>query len=136
MRQQGGIAIAAHISEKNGLLRVLGGKPRVRAWRDENLLAVQIPGAVADLHQGDRKIVENKDPEYHRVHAPEKRLAVAVLNAKDVVKPDTLSDPAASCLLKCRKSPSKACVKRFSILARVSGSTMTQSQSNIPNWWR
>ena len=98
--QQGGIATAAHISEKNGLLRVLGGKPRVRAWRDENLLAVQIPGAVADLHQGDRKIVENKDPEYHRVHAPEKRLAVAVLNAKDVVKPDALSDPAASCLLK------------------------------------
>ena len=100
VRQQGGIAIAAHISEKNGLLRVLSGKPCVRAWRDENLLAVQIPRAVADLGQGDRKIVENKDPEYHRVHAPEKRLAVAVLNAKDVVKPDTLSDPAASCLLK------------------------------------
>lgn len=97
---QGGIPIAAHISEKNGLLRVLNGKPRVRAWRDENLLAVQIPHSITDLDHGDRKIVENKDPEYHRPHSPEKRLAVAVLNAKDVVKPDTLADSAASCLVK------------------------------------
>lgn len=97
---QGGIPIAAHISDKNGLLRVLTGKPRVRAWRDENLLAVQIPHSINDLNQGDRKIVQNKDSEYHRPHGPEKRLAVAVLNAKDVVKPDTLADPAASCLVK------------------------------------
>ena len=98
--QQGGITIAAHVSENNGLLRVLNGRPRVRAWRDERLLAVQIPRAIADLDQGDRKIVENKDLQYYRAHAPEKRLAVAVLNAKDVVKPDTLSDPAASSLVK------------------------------------
>lgn len=98
--QQGGITIAAHISKKSGLLRVLNGQPRVRAWHDENLLAVQIPHAINDLDQGDRKIVQNRDPQYQRAHAPEKQLAVAVLNAKDVVNPDTLSDPTASCLVK------------------------------------
>ena len=34
---QGGIAIAAHVTNDSGLLKVLSGQARIRAWQDENL---------------------------------------------------------------------------------------------------
>lgn len=100
VREHGGIAIAAHATNDGGLLRVLTGQARIRAWRDTNLLAVQIPGTIGDLPQEVRQIVENQDPNYRREHPAEERLAIAVVNAKDVIKPEDLEDSAATCWIK------------------------------------
>lgn len=101
VREQGGVAIAAHAtSDQGGLLRVLKGQARIHAWRSEHLLAVQIPGPVDDLPQDLRDIVENRNPDYRREHPADERLAVAVINAKDVAKPEDLEDRAATCWIK------------------------------------
>ncbi len=99
--QQGGVAIAAHAtSEKGGLLRVLRGQARMRAWSCEDLLAIQIPGTIGELPDDLRSIVENSDPNYRRAHPAEDALAVAVVNAKDVVRSGDLEDASASCWIK------------------------------------
>lgn len=101
VREQGGVAIAAHVtSDQGGLLRVLKGQARIQTWRCEHLLAVQIPGPIDDLPQDLRDIVENRNLHYRRQHAADERLAVAVLNARDVAKPEDLEDPAATCWIK------------------------------------
>jgi len=94
VRAQGGITIAAHATTDNGLFRVLDGQPRIRAWRDNNLYAIQIPGAVADLPQDMRQIVENKNMDYRRERP------VAIVNAQDISSSDDLAKPAASCWIK------------------------------------
>lgn len=101
VREQGGVAVAAHVtSDKGGMLRMLKGKARVRAWRNEHLLAVQIPGPVADLPMNIRQIVQNSNADYRRGDAAEEDLAVAVVNAKDVVEPGDLEDHSATCWIK------------------------------------
>ncbi len=100
VRSQGGVAIAAHVTGAGGLFQVLRGQPRIRAWRDRNLHAVQIPGPVADLPEDVRHIVQNRNPDYARKHAPEEDLALAVVNARDVAAPDDLAEPSATCWVK------------------------------------
>lgn len=100
VRRQGGMTIAAHMTNERGLFRVLSGQPRILAWRDENLLAVQIPGMIDDLPPDVLPIVRNMNPDYRRSHIPEHGQALAVVNAKDVVQPDDLDDPAATCWIK------------------------------------
>ena len=100
VRDQGGISIAAHVVHDNGLFKVLEGQPRIRAWKDRNLYAIQIPGSVQGLHDSIRKIVQNRNAHYRRKHAPEKNLAIAIVNAKDIVSPEDLSDPSATCWIK------------------------------------
>ena len=91
VRDQGGISIAAHVTNDKGLFRVLDGQPRIRAWRDENLYAIQVPGSVHDLPVEIRPIVQNRNPHYVRRFAPEPNLAIAVVNAADVVAPEDLA---------------------------------------------
>ena len=100
VRDQGGIPIAAHATNDKGLFRVLDGQPRIRAWRDNNLYAIQIPGSVHDLPVEIRPIVQNRNRDYLRAYAPEPDLAIAVVNAADVVSPNDLADPAATCWIK------------------------------------
>lgn len=100
---QGGIAIAAHVTNDRGLFRALSGQARVKAWRDENLLAVQIPGLVEELPQDIRPIVENLNTDYRRPHAPEDGLAIAVVNAKDIVNSEQLYDRSATCWIKMQE---------------------------------
>lgn len=100
VQAQGGVSIAAHVTSDKGLLRQLTGQSRIRAWRSHDLLAIQIPGPVDDLPQGDRDIVRNRNPEYEREHLASENLAVAVVNAKDVVEPADLADRAATCWIK------------------------------------
>ena len=96
VREQGGVTVAAHAaSDQGGMLKVLKGQARVRAWRSEHLLAIQIPGPVADLPHDLRQIVENRNADYRRSDAPEEKLAIAAVNAKDIVKPADLEDRAA-----------------------------------------
>ncbi|MDP2857304.1 MAG: AAA family ATPase [Bacillota bacterium] len=100
VREQGGVAVAAHVTSDGGLLEVISGKPAIQSWQSEDLLAIQIPGLVEDLPQGTRQIVENKNADYRRTHAADDRLAVAVVNAKDIVKPEDLDDRSATCWIK------------------------------------
>jgi DNA repair ATPase RecN len=101
VRTQGGVAIAAHAtSDQGGMFKVLKGKACTHAWRSDELLAIQIPGPVQDLPDNVRRIVENKDTNYHRSHTAEEGLAVAVVNAKDIVKPEDLDDRSATCWIK------------------------------------
>lgn len=96
----GGIAIAAHVTNDGGLLTALTGSARTKAWKQKDLLAVQIPGSVADLPLRYRQIITNKNPHYMRHPSASSTLSVAVVNAKDVSDPDELANPAATCFIK------------------------------------
>ncbi len=104
VHKQGGVAIAAHCTNDGGLFKVLQGQARIRAWKSEYLLAIQIPGSIDDLPQDIRQIVENRNGDYRRDQAPEARLAVAVLNAKDVVEPSDLEHASSHCLIKMNEA--------------------------------
>ena len=100
---QGGIAIAAHVTNDGGLFKVLSRQARIRAWQDDNLLAIQIPGLVQDLPEDVRPIVENRNTDYRRLHAPDDGHAIAVVNAKDIVKPEQLNGRTATCWIKMQE---------------------------------
>ncbi|MFH1731710.1 MAG: phosphoesterase, partial [Planctomycetota bacterium] len=99
-RREGGVAVAAHVTQEKGLLRVLKGQARANAWRDPNLLAVQLPGPVDEAPPDTQPILENRDSDHAREHPVSDSLAVAVINAKDVAGPADLEDPSASCWIK------------------------------------
>lgn len=103
VHSQGGITVAAHVTNDGGLFKVLSGQARIRAWQDKNLLAIQIPGLIEDLPQDVRPIVQNQNPQYRRPHAPGDGLAVAVVNAKDIVKPEQLDAPSGTCWIKMQE---------------------------------
>lgn len=97
---QGGVAIAAHVTNDNGLFKVLQGQARIRAWQSDGLIAIQIPAAVGDLHPEIREIVQNRNPDYRRPHPVDENLAVAVVNAADVTSAADLEHPASTCWIK------------------------------------
>ena len=103
VRSQGGISIAAHVTGNGGLFKVLQGQARIHAWEDENLLAIQISGLIQDLPQDIRPIVENRNTDYRRPHSPEDGLSIAVVNAKDIVKPEQLDGRSATCWIKMQE---------------------------------
>lgn len=92
----GGFWYAAHMTGVSGLLRLHqdgGGLQHI--WKAEGLVkAGQIPGKPDDLPLNYKNIVLNKDPNYRREHC------IALLNAKDVAKPEDLANPSASCWIK------------------------------------
>jgi ABC-type lipoprotein export system ATPase subunit len=94
VEELGGVVYAAHCTEDNGVLE----KKLNHVWKNPLLKAAQIPGTLDDLKNdedyGYRQILLNKNPDYRR------EKPIAVLNAKDVEKPETLKDPKASCLIK------------------------------------
>ena len=100
VRRQGGISIAAHATNDGGLFKALKGRPRIQAWQDENLYAIQIPGSIEGLPEDIRQIVQNHNTDYARQQAPETNLAIAVLNAKDVTRPEQLAHEGATCWVK------------------------------------
>jgi hypothetical protein len=100
VREQGGVTVAAHVTNGKALLQLPSGQARIRAWKAPELLAIQIPGSVEDLPPEIRQIVENRNPDYRREHAAGDKLAVAVVNAKDVARPEDLEDRSATCSIK------------------------------------
>ena len=100
VRKQDGVTVAAHATASKGLLKALQGQALIRAWKHRELLAVQIPGPVDALPDRERKIVQNRNAVYRRVRAAGDRLAVAVVNATDVVEAADLGKPGATCLIK------------------------------------
>ncbi|MGZ5198784.1 MAG: TrlF family AAA-like ATPase [Telluria sp.] len=90
----GGFIYAAHCTLESGLL-----KNRLsHVWKCSKLRAAQIPGPIDDLTgvENDffRKVLLNKEGAYRRDRA------MAVINAKDVAKPEDLEQPGATCLIK------------------------------------
>ncbi len=100
VRAQGGMTIAAHVTHENGLFRALSGQAKIKLWKDPNLLAIQIPGPLADVPHEWQAILRNKNTDYQREPGAAPGVAVAVVNAKDVTEPEDLKDPAATCLIK------------------------------------
>ena len=86
----GGFCFAAHATANNGLLN---GKFN-NLWKDARLRAAQIPGKIDDLPREYKPIALNQNPDYKRDHT------VALINAKDVAKPEDLRDPRASSFIK------------------------------------
>jgi DNA repair ATPase RecN len=89
VEKHGGFWYAAHATGASGILRLNqdgGGLHHI--WCDCSLvLAAQIPGDVASLPAGEtQNIVANKNPQYKRDRA------IALLNAKDVRKPEDLDN--------------------------------------------
>lgn len=92
--QLGGFIYAAHCTADSGLL-----KNRLNhAWKLHKLRAAQIPGPIDDLAgvESDfyRRVLLNKDDAYRRERP------IAVINAKDIAKPEDLEQPGATCLIK------------------------------------
>lgn len=100
VKDQGGTTIAAHITQSSGLLNVLHGQARINAWKDNNLLAVQIPGRIDEVPEDKKLIIRNTNNEYKRRRAAGDNLAIAVVNAKDVATPDDLTDDSTWCWIK------------------------------------
>jgi hypothetical protein len=100
IRQQGGLTIAAHATSDKGLLDALQNQARVTAWKDENLLAVQIPGAIEHVPTSLLQILKNQNADYRRDPSRGKDLALAVVNARDVNKPEDLADSSATTWIK------------------------------------
>ncbi len=94
VREQGGIAIAAHVCADNGLLKNLEGQPRINAWKSQDLYACALPGGVEDCPQGHRDILKNTDPGHKRERA------VAIVNASDVNAPEDLANNKSSSHIK------------------------------------
>ncbi len=100
VQSQGGITIAAHVTNEKGLFKVFKGQARIRAWRDNNLLAIQIPGSIRDLPQDVRQIVENRDSNYRRPRVLKNDVAIAAINARDIVEPNDLECGSATSWIK------------------------------------
>ena len=90
----GGIAYAAHCTDDSGVLF----RKLHHVWQNPLLKAAQIPGALDDLKNSEgypyRQILLNREPEYRRERP------VAIINAKDVVRPEDLHNSKTSCLIK------------------------------------
>ena len=96
---QQGFWFAAHMTGKNGLLRLSGaGDNYVGLWKKDKLVkAGQIPGEFKGLEERESKIIKNLEHNYKR------SLPIAVINAKDIDNPETLNCKSASCLIKMTK---------------------------------
>ena len=70
------------------------------AWRSPDLLAVQIPRLVDELHPSLQAIVRNENSQYRRSQAAGDGFAVAAVNAMDIVQPEDLEDRSATCQIK------------------------------------
>lgn len=90
----GGFAYAAHCIDASGLLK--GSFNHI--WKSPKLKAVQIKGTVDDLKEVEGgkfyQILKNKNVDYKR------DIPVAILNARDIERPETLRDTSASCLVR------------------------------------
>lgn len=94
VHERGGISIAAHITQSNGLLNELSGQSRMNAWKSPLHLASAIPGSVSDLPTEYRQICLNKDAAHKRDRP------VSFVNACDVSCPDDFGKPGSTTMLK------------------------------------
>ena len=94
VNELGGFIYAAHCTDDAGVLKLRSN----RTWIYPGLLAAQIQGSIDSLKNIEsdfyRKVLLNKEANYRRAHP------IAVINAADVEKPETIKNNNASCLIK------------------------------------
>lgn len=93
-REWGSVMIAAHVCSEGGILRVLKGQTRIRAWGSDELIAASLPGPVADAPHEYRQILDGTNAEHKREHP------IAIVNSQDASRPEDFSKPSASCWIK------------------------------------
>jgi ABC-type cobalamin/Fe3+-siderophores transport system ATPase subunit len=94
IKEERGFWYAAHATQASGILV----QKSVHTWQRSDLVkAAQIPGSVDDLPMHFKDIVLNNNPDYKRERP------IAVINAKDVAKPDDLGEQGATCWIKMTK---------------------------------
>ncbi len=91
IKDAGGFWYAAHITGDNGILK-LGQMQQV--WKDKSLVAAQIPASKEEIDPRYVNIIRNTDPQYKREHK------IALINAKDIEKPEDLGIDSSSILVK------------------------------------
>jgi DNA repair ATPase RecN len=106
-RNWGGICIAAHVANNNGLLQTLKGQPRINVWRSNDLLACATAGPVSALPPNLRDIIDNSNAEYRRDRP------LAVINAQDVDNPEALGESGSTCSVKMSKISVEALRQAF-----------------------
>lgn len=94
--EQKGFWYAAHMTGRNGLLKLSGpGDNYKHLWvNTKSVVAGQIPGPVDDLDEKYKDIIENRNPNYKRDRT------IAIINAQDVLAPGCLDKSSSSCLVK------------------------------------
>ncbi len=124
VNNQGGFIYAAHSTNNNGILKLRMN----HVWRQEKLLAAQIPGDLEDLRGVDngfyRNAFLNKLPDYQRIRP------MAVINAADVAKPDDLLERGSSCLIKM----TRPCFASFKQAFLDAGSRVRLNSASIENY--
>lgn len=89
--ENNGFWYAAHITSDNGILK-LGGLHNV--WKNDFLIAAQIPNSRLNIDPNYKNIVNNTDPNYKR------NSDIAFINAKDICKPEDLNSDESCTYLK------------------------------------
>lgn len=85
----GGICVAAHIDSDKGLLEVLSGEVRVRAWRTPDLLAAQIATPPEKSRHRQRRIIRGEAGGYERERLPAYVLTSDSRSLASIGKPST-----------------------------------------------
>lgn len=91
IKKLGGFWYAAHITGDNGILKL--GKLQ-DVWKNELLIAAQIPNSKENIDPKYKNIINNTDLQYKREKLP------AFINACDIDKPDDLEKENATTLIK------------------------------------
>jgi hypothetical protein len=91
VKEEGGFWYAAHITSDNGILK-LGHYNNI--WKDDLLVAAQIPDSRENVDPRYKNIINNTDPQYKRTKKP------AYINACDIAKPEDLDSESATTLIK------------------------------------
>ncbi len=91
VKDNNGFWYAAHITSDNGILK-LGQLQNI--WKDDLLVAGQIPDSLENVDPNYKNIINNRDPNYKRENP------IAYINAKDVSKPSDLQLETATTLIK------------------------------------
>lgn len=91
IKELGGFWYAAHVTGDNGILKL--GKLN-SIWKDNRLVAAQIPNSRENVDPSYLNIIRNKEPMYKREHM------LALINACDIDKPEDLDKETAIVLVK------------------------------------
>jgi len=94
VKKWGGIAIAAHVDAKGGLLHQLRGGTTATTWVSDELIACAMAIPLDQMPANVKQILDNKDPSYQR------QRRMAVIHAEDVVSPEQIAGPCASSWIK------------------------------------
>ncbi|WP_312072193.1 AAA family ATPase [Anaerotignum propionicum] len=91
INELGGFWYAAHVTGDNGILKL--GKLN-SIWKDNRLVAAQIPNSRENIDPCYLNIIRNKEPMYKREHM------LALINACDIDKPQDIDKETAIVLVK------------------------------------